>query len=267
QPGGASVVISQVYGGGGNAGALSSHDFIELFNRGSGPADLSGWSVQYASSSGTTWQKTDLPAVTLLPGQYLLVREAAGGSCSSPCVPLPPPDAIGNIAMSATSGKVVLAASAQVLSGACPIGGAVRDRVGYGSAGCYEGPGAAPGLDAENAALRLDHGCVDTDHNAADLALAAPSARTMASPAAPCAAAPTQTATQTATSPPTAQASATQPPTATSPTPASGSPTAGPSATATVAATASATASPQPSSTPITQPNRDKHAYLPLLIR
>ncbi|MDH1603955.1 MULTISPECIES: hypothetical protein [unclassified Empedobacter] len=29
------VVISQVYGGGGNSGAKYTHDFIELFNRGS----------------------------------------------------------------------------------------------------------------------------------------------------------------------------------------------------------------------------------------
>ncbi len=31
------VVISQVYGGGGNSGAPFTHDFIELFNRGSAP--------------------------------------------------------------------------------------------------------------------------------------------------------------------------------------------------------------------------------------
>ena len=31
------VVISQVYGGGGNTGATYTHDFVELFNRGSMP--------------------------------------------------------------------------------------------------------------------------------------------------------------------------------------------------------------------------------------
>ncbi|MBK9050751.1 MAG: hypothetical protein IPL78_07495 [Chloroflexi bacterium] len=31
------IVISQVYGGGGNSGATYTHDFIELFNRGSAP--------------------------------------------------------------------------------------------------------------------------------------------------------------------------------------------------------------------------------------
>ena len=51
----AQVVISQVYGGGGNSGATYTHDFIELFNRGTVAQDLTGWSVQYASATGTTW--------------------------------------------------------------------------------------------------------------------------------------------------------------------------------------------------------------------
>ena len=47
------IVISQVYGGGGNAGAVYTHDFIELFNRGTTTVSLAGWSVQYASATGT----------------------------------------------------------------------------------------------------------------------------------------------------------------------------------------------------------------------
>jgi hypothetical protein len=44
------VVISQVYGGG-NSGATYTHDFIELFNRGTVPISLAGWSVQYGSAA------------------------------------------------------------------------------------------------------------------------------------------------------------------------------------------------------------------------
>src|ERR671931_1627540 len=47
------VVISQVYGGGGNTGAPYKNDFVELFNRGTSAIDLSGWSVQYASATGS----------------------------------------------------------------------------------------------------------------------------------------------------------------------------------------------------------------------
>ena len=49
-----SVVISQVYGGGGNAGATYKNDFIELYNLGSTPVDVTGWSVQYASLPDAT---------------------------------------------------------------------------------------------------------------------------------------------------------------------------------------------------------------------
>ena len=47
-----SVVISQVYGGGGNSGATLKNDFIELYNLSSATVDVTGWTVQYASSSG-----------------------------------------------------------------------------------------------------------------------------------------------------------------------------------------------------------------------
>jgi hypothetical protein len=45
------IVISQVYGGGGNSGAIYTHDFIELFNRGTSSVSLNGWSLQYASAT------------------------------------------------------------------------------------------------------------------------------------------------------------------------------------------------------------------------
>src|SRR5207249_982486 len=45
------IVISQVYGGGGNTGATYTNDFIEIFNRGASSVSLNGWAVQYASAS------------------------------------------------------------------------------------------------------------------------------------------------------------------------------------------------------------------------
>src|SRR5438874_9487339 len=69
------VVISQVYGGGGNSGATLRNDFIELFNRGGAAVDVTGWSVQYGSATGTTWAATGLSG-TIQPGQYYLVQEA-----------------------------------------------------------------------------------------------------------------------------------------------------------------------------------------------
>src|ERR1700750_2760789 len=100
-----SVVISQVYGGGGNSGATYKNDFVELFNPTAAPVTVAGWSLQYASSTGTSWQVTLLPTLTLQPGQYLLVQEAVGAGGTTN---LPTPDATGSISMSATAGKIAL---------------------------------------------------------------------------------------------------------------------------------------------------------------
>lgn len=66
------VIISQIYGGGGNSGAEYKNDYIELFNRGTTSVSLNGWSVQYASAAGSAWQVTPLSGV-LQPGQYYLI--------------------------------------------------------------------------------------------------------------------------------------------------------------------------------------------------
>jgi predicted extracellular nuclease len=102
--GSAQVVISQIYGGGGNSGTALKNDFVELFNAGGSAVDLTGWSVQYASSSGSSWQVTRISGV-LAAGQYFLVQESAGAGGTTN---LPAPDAFGSIAMSATAGKVAL---------------------------------------------------------------------------------------------------------------------------------------------------------------
>ena len=47
----AQVVISQIYGGGGNAGATFRNDFVELFNRGAQTVNINGWSVQYSAAT------------------------------------------------------------------------------------------------------------------------------------------------------------------------------------------------------------------------
>src|SRR6185503_13891017 len=73
-----SVVISQVYGGGGNSGATLKNDFIEIINHTGAPINLAGWSVQYAGSTATSWQVTPLNSFLLQPGQYYLIKEAQG---------------------------------------------------------------------------------------------------------------------------------------------------------------------------------------------
>ena len=177
-----SIVISQVYGGGGNAGATFKNDFIELYNRGAAPVDLTGWSVQYAATAGTFWQRTDLTPVTLAPGQYYLVQETAGlGGTAS----LPTPDVSGGLPMASVAGKVALVSTQTTISSgiSCPTGPSVIDLVGYGTGtNCFEGTGPTPSLSNPTAAIRMSDGCVDTDNNGADFAVGAPNPRNTASP-------------------------------------------------------------------------------------
>ncbi|TYT27078.1 nuclease [Luteimonas viscosa] len=191
----AQVVVSQVYGGGGNSGAPYTNDFVELFNRGSQPASLSGLSLQYASATGTgnfgagSSQLLVLPAATLEPGQYFLVGLAGGANG----VPLPPTDASGTINMSGSAGKVALVESTTSLGcngGSTPCTPAqlalIVDLVGFGGANFFEGSGAAPALNNASAAFRADNGCGDSDDNAADFTSAAPAPRNTSSLPAPC---------------------------------------------------------------------------------
>jgi predicted extracellular nuclease len=169
------IVISQIYGGGGNGGATLRNDFIELFNRGIGAVNVTGWSVQYASSAGSTWQVTSLVG-WIGPGRYYLVQEAqgAGGSTS-----LPTPHASGNIAMSATSGKVALSNANATLTGTCPSA-TIVDFVGYGTtANCFETAPTAT-LSNTTAAIRKTAGAQDTDNNSADFTISAPTPRATA---------------------------------------------------------------------------------------
>jgi DNA/RNA endonuclease G (NUC1) len=178
-----SVVISQIYGGGGNAGAAWRNDFIELFNTGPDTVSLAGWSVQYASATGTTWTVTPLSG-SIAPGGYYLIQQAAGANTAGTAVALPTPDASGSIAMSGTAGKVALASSVAPLSGACPTGGSVIQAIGFGTTASCPNPTAT--LSNTTAAIRRDGGCAFTDNATADFEVAAPTPRNTASPRITC---------------------------------------------------------------------------------
>jgi hypothetical protein len=177
------LVISQVYGGAGCGTASCSsyqNDYIEIFNRGSSPVNLSGWSVQYAAATGTLWQVTALPNYTIQPGKYYLVAEGFGANGINP---LPVPDATGTVAMSATAGKVALVNSTTALTGACPAGAQIIDFVGYGTTPNCSESAPAPAPSTTTADLRKNGGIQDTDNNSNDFTAVAPTPRNSASPA------------------------------------------------------------------------------------
>jgi len=181
------LVISQVYGGGGNAGAPFTNDYVELYNRGDQPVSLDGKSLQYTSATGTgnfganSGLLTELSG-TVEPGAHFLVQEAGGATGAA----LPTPDLTDAtpINMSGSAGKVALVTGVTGLgcnggSTACDAAQLARivDLVGYGNANFFEGSGAAPGLSNTTAGFRAADGEQDTDDNAADFQSAAPDPR------------------------------------------------------------------------------------------
>ncbi|MEO6818196.1 MAG: lamin tail domain-containing protein [Ginsengibacter sp.] len=157
----AQVVINEVYGGGGNNGSNYKYDFIELYNSGASDIALNGWSVQYASKAGTTWQVTKISGIIKAKGYYL-IQEAKG---NGGMVDLPSPDVTGTIPMSASDGKVLLSSSDVAYTSDCPKNETnVVDFVGYGAASCYEGSGPTVSPSASNSVQRSPEGIDNNDN-------------------------------------------------------------------------------------------------------
>jgi hypothetical protein len=157
------LVINEVYGGGGNTGAPFNQDFVELFNAGTTAVDISGFSLQYSSATGTTYAAiaTFAAGTTIAPGTFFLVSSGPIGTTGSA---LPTPNVVGStgVNLSATAGKV------RLLDAALNI----VDLVGYGAtANQFEGsPAPAP----SNTMSISRTGGIDTDNNAADFVVTIP---------------------------------------------------------------------------------------------
>jgi predicted extracellular nuclease len=166
------VMVSQLYGGGGNTGAPFKNDFVELHNISTSSVSVAGWSIQYASAAGTSWTVAPLTG-SIAPGGYFLVRLGPIGSVGSD---LPNPDVLGNTSlnMSGTVGKIALVSNSTSLaptdfSGTAPTGSQIVDFVGYGAtASIYEGTGKAPAPSNSTAIFRANFGSTDSDENATD---------------------------------------------------------------------------------------------------
>ncbi|WP_137293592.1 ExeM/NucH family extracellular endonuclease [Nocardioides dongxiaopingii] len=178
-PGGTGLVISEVYGGGGNAGATLTHDFIELYNPTGAAIDVGGWSVQWRSGGNTGAASGVTPLTGSVPaGGHYLVQQAKG---TGGAVALPTPNATGTIAMGGTNGTAILS------NGTTPIdpgvdtvatNAAIIDLVGVNS-NVWEGAAKAPAMSNTTSVARSATG-VDTDNNGADLAAGATSPRNAA---------------------------------------------------------------------------------------
>lgn len=179
------VMITQVYGAGGNSGAVLNADYVELFNPTASTVTLSNYSVQYSSVAGTTIASvTNLPAsITLAPGQYYLVAAAAGANGAA----LPTPDSPNAaFAIAATAGKIYLVNSTNKLSAACPATDAsIVDFVAFGTGtNCAYGS-AAPAPSTTKAVVRAN-ACSITGDNSTDYIAGTPAPHNASSTLAPC---------------------------------------------------------------------------------
>jgi hypothetical protein len=196
--GSGSIVVGEIFAAGGNSGAPYTNDYIELFNRGASAVSITGWTLQYASATGTVWASTALSGSIPAGGHYL-VQLASGGTAGAA---LPAADATGTTNLANAGGKVALVRDSTALAcgataGSCAGSSSIADLVGYGSATDYEGSGAAAAPSNTTALARANAGCSDSGDNAADFATAPPTPRSSASPATTCAVTTTTTTTTT----------------------------------------------------------------------
>ncbi len=181
---GPQVVISDLYGAGGNASAIWRNDFVVLHNRSvTQVANLTGWSIQYASATGSTWNAVNLNG-SIPAGGYFLVQLASGGAIGA-LLPAADQTSTG-INMAGSAGKLALVSNTTALTGTCPTGGAIVDFVGFGTtANCFE-TAYTTSLATATSGLRLGDGCTDTNNNSADFATSTAAPKNSASAAVMC---------------------------------------------------------------------------------
>ena len=172
---GTGLVISEVYGGGGNSEATYNHDFVELYNPTNTAVDVSSMSVQYRSSGGTGNPSGVIALSGSVPAKgYYLVEGGSQDITVGQDLPVTP-GASGNVNMSGTKGTVFLANQTTALT-APPTGSVIGDSsiidlVGFGATNTWEGAAAAAPSDNATSVQRDTTGA-DTDVNSADFTVA-----------------------------------------------------------------------------------------------
>jgi predicted extracellular nuclease len=171
-PAGTELVISEVYGAGGNAGAVYNADFVELANPTDSAIDLAGKYLHYRSAAGGSGGSTfALNGAVPANGTWLVQMSNTGANG----VALPPPDQTASPAftMAAAGGQVFLLDQATAITTGGNMAGVagVLDMVGASGATSFETAATSAGATTTQSLNRT----ADTDNNTADFALAAPS--------------------------------------------------------------------------------------------
>ena len=169
------IVISQVYGAGGNGGLPSAGgspytaDYVELFNLSQAPVTMAGWSLQYASATGTSTSANifNIPTVTIPAGGYYLISGAvtANGGITVPS------DLQTAATLAAAAGRVYLVSNTTAVGSLTGSDATTVDFVGYGTtAATFFGtaPAPAPGTLTYDQRVNV---CANTNQNGTDFAV------------------------------------------------------------------------------------------------
>lgn len=169
-PAGTNLVISEVYGAGGNTGAPYNADFVELFNPTGAPVELLGDYLVYRSSTGSPGGAVALRG-TVPAGGTFLVRMSGTGANGA--VVTADQVASPAVSMAAGGGQVFLTDNGRPVSVSGNVAGksGIVDMVGLDGATTFE-KASGPVATAASSAQRS--GGLDTDDNASDFTLAAP---------------------------------------------------------------------------------------------
>ena len=173
-PSGTGLVISEVYGAGGNGGAVYNADFVELYNPTTSAVSLTGDYIHYRSASGTSGGAPYALTGSVPAGGHFLIQMGSAGANGAA---LPTPDAVATPAFSlaAAGGQVYLLSSSSPITTTGDQAGApgVVDMVGANGSTSFE---TAATLAAATPASSLNRAATgaDSDNNTVDLSLAAP---------------------------------------------------------------------------------------------
>ena len=168
------VIINEVFGGGGNGGAVYKQDFIELVNTGTTSVSLTGWYVWYASAAGTfpasptATSRTPLTGSIAAGATYLIAESAGTGGTTD----LPTPDVTGTMGLGGSAGKIALTNSDVTPSGSTAAN--VVDFVGYGGANDSAGGTPTGALSSTTSAQRKNDPVVNAGVNGTDFLVASP---------------------------------------------------------------------------------------------
>lgn len=157
------AVISQLQ----VAGTSATDEWVELYNPTSNAIDLSPYSLQYKSATGSTFQKKNFSndATIAAHGYYLISHTSAGVASSADMTH-------STFSMSATGGNIYLVSTQIALpSSTDPT---IIDRLGYGTGNAPEGTASAAPASSQSLERKpggtLGNG-TDTDSNISDFQL------------------------------------------------------------------------------------------------